>query len=191
MQRSKNKKKHREKLLQSKCSKAFCATCRLSVSSSSSSSPDEEAHRVSSIAHAMVQVRLDQMIRERRRRVGRDERERKLVVMVAMEKSSYDPREDFRDSMKQMIVANCINQTKDLRRLLNYYVSMNDEEFRGTILELFYFVVSSSNLRQDIYSLSGWQLPPPAFVAVIILNHRGGGGGFDGGPSIHVIHVSE
>ncbi|XP_042028493.1 probable transcription repressor OFP9 [Salvia splendens] len=136
MQRSKHKKQ-REKL-QSKCSKAFCATCRLSVSSSSSS-PDEdiEAQTVSSIAHAMVQVRLDQMIRERRRRrVGSDERERKLVVMVAMEKSSYDIREDFRESMEQMIVANCIRETKDLRRLLNYYVSMNDEEFRGIILEI-------------------------------------------------------
>ncbi|XP_047955664.1 probable transcription repressor OFP9 [Salvia hispanica] len=136
MQRSKHKK-HREKF-QSKCSKAFCATCRLSVSSSSSSSsPDEdiEAQTVSSIAHAMVQVRLDQMIRERRRRV-----ERKLVVVVAMEKSSYDIREDFRESMEQMIVANCIRETKDLRRLLNYYVSMNDEEFRGIILEVFHDV---------------------------------------------------
>ncbi|XP_042031182.1 probable transcription repressor OFP9 [Salvia splendens] len=141
MQRSKNKK-HREKL-QIKCSKAFCATCRLSLSSSSSSSSskeDIEAQTVSSIAHAMVQVRLDQMIRERRRRVGRDERERKLVVMVAMEKSSYDIREDFRESMEQMIVANCIRETKDLRRLLNYYVSMNDEEIRGTILEVFHDV---------------------------------------------------
>lgn len=78
------------------------------------------------------------MIREREEE-RRDE-EMKFVLMVAMEKSSYDPREDFRESMEQMIVANKIREIKDLRRLLNYYVSMNSEEFRGTILEVFHEV---------------------------------------------------
>lgn len=91
----------------------------------------------------MVQEKLDQMIRERHgernRRARRDE-ETKFVVMVAMEKSSYDPREDFRESMEQMIVANRIHETKDLRRLLNYYVTMNSDEFRGVILEVFHQV---------------------------------------------------
>ncbi|XP_057811271.1 probable transcription repressor OFP9 [Salvia miltiorrhiza] len=142
MQRSRDKK---QKKFQSSCSQAFCGTCRLSVSSSSPEEAEaeaatDEAQTVSSIAHAMVQVRLDQMIRERRRRAATHEQETKLVVIVAMEKSSYDPREDFRDSMEQIIVANRIHETKDLRRLLNYYVSMNSEEFRGTILEVFHQV---------------------------------------------------
>ncbi|KAK6154623.1 hypothetical protein DH2020_008871 [Rehmannia glutinosa] len=64
--------------------------------------------------------------------------------MVAMEKSSYDPREDFRESMVEMIAANKIREAKDLRRLLNYYVTMNSEEFRGVILE-----EELSNQRDD------------------------------------------
>ncbi|KAL8470162.1 hypothetical protein ACS0TY_032875 [Phlomoides rotata] len=49
----------------------------------------------------MVQARLDQMIRENEarnvERIRRFEREdAKLVVMVTMEKSSYDPKEYFR-----------------------------------------------------------------------------------------------
>ncbi|KAH6823354.1 hypothetical protein C2S53_001713 [Perilla frutescens var. hirtella] len=142
MQRTRDKK---QKKLQSRCSQAFCCNCRLSVSSPEDS---DEFLTVSSIAHAMVQERLDQMIRERQeaRNVQRSTRRRakheetKLVVMVAMEKSSYDPREDFRESMEQMIVVNRIQETKDLRRLLNFYVSMNSEEFRGTILEVFHEV---------------------------------------------------
>ncbi|KAL8461510.1 hypothetical protein ACS0TY_032047 [Phlomoides rotata] len=134
---------------QKKCSQAFCCACRVSVSSSEEAESSSNSGRfpsVSSIAHAMVQERLGRMIREReearneeRSRRARDE-EMKFVLMVAMEKSSYDPREDFRESMEQMIVANKIREIKDLRRLLNYYVSMNSEEFRGTILEVFHEV---------------------------------------------------
>lgn len=115
----------------------------------SSSSPEEaeslsdsdEVQTVSSIAHAMVQERLDQMIRGRQEMSRRRRHEEtKLVVMVAMEKCSYDPREDFRESIQHMIVLNRIQETKDLRQLLNYYLSMNSEEFRGTILEVFHEV---------------------------------------------------
>lgn len=142
MQRNRDKKKKKKM----RCSKAFCAKCRLNNPSSTeegkSSNDADEVREVSSIAHAMVQVRLDQMIRERRRRKEEEDKETKLVVIVAMEKSSYDPREDFRESMEEIIVANRIQETKDLRRLLNYYVCMNSEEFRGTILEVFYQVCS-------------------------------------------------
>lgn len=130
--------------------KELCCGCRISVSSSEeaeSSNNSDRFHTVSSIAHAMVQERLDQMIRERREtrtveRIRRPRRDHntKFVVMVATEKSSYDPREDFRGSMEEMILANRIHEAKDLRRLLNYYLKMNSEEFRGIILEVFHDV---------------------------------------------------
>ncbi|KAI3456503.1 hypothetical protein Pfo_013166 [Paulownia fortunei] len=139
----------KQKKLQSRGCQAFCCTWRRSVSSYEEAESSNNSHKfqtISSIAHAMVQERLEQMIRERQetRNGGRNRsaryEETKFVVMVAMEKSSYDPREDFRESMEQMIVANRIQETKDLRRLLNYYVTMNSEEFRGIILEVFHEV---------------------------------------------------
>lgn len=114
----------------------------------SSSSSSDRFPSISSIAHAMVQERLDQMIRDREgarsgermiRRTRRRE-ETKFVVLVATEKSSYDPREDFRESVEEMIVTNRIREAKDLRRLLNYYLTMNSEDFRGMILEVFHDV---------------------------------------------------
>lgn len=99
----------------------------------------------------MVQERLEQMIREReevsrrlqRRHGSSSSGNSKLIVMVAMEKCSYDPLEDFRESIRQMIVANRIWEPKDLRRLLNCYVSMNSEESREVILEAFHDVCST------------------------------------------------
>nr|POE57911.1 putative transcription repressor ofp9 [Quercus suber] len=98
---------------------------------------------ISSLAHAMVQERLDQMIRERQEaRQGERRRQSsegtKFIVMVALENCSYDPREDFRESMVEMIMTNRIQDPKDLRSLLNYYVSMNTDEYHGTILEVFH-----------------------------------------------------
>ncbi|XP_051133601.1 probable transcription repressor OFP9 [Andrographis paniculata] len=171
MQKSKAVSKKQRKAPQSKgCNRGLCCTCRLSVSSSeeaesslnSSSSSSERYPSISSIAHAMVQERLDQMIRERqearheervRRRGARSRRveETKFVVMVAMEKSTYDAREDFRESMMQMIVANRIYEVRDLRRLLNYYVTMNGEEFLGIILEAFYDVCTDLFLHCKRY----------------------------------------
>ncbi|XP_022977985.1 probable transcription repressor OFP9 [Cucurbita maxima] len=124
--------------------------CRLSFSSSEEveSLSSERFPSVSGIAHAMVQERLDQMIRENRemrqskeRRKQRSE-DTKFVVMVAREKCSDDPREDFRVSMMEMILANRIEEPKDLRSLLNYYISMNSDECHGVILEVFHEVCS-------------------------------------------------
>ncbi|XP_039008833.1 probable transcription repressor OFP9 [Hibiscus syriacus] len=151
-------KEHKNQRLQQRGCRALCCSCRLSVSSSEeaeSTSSDRYAS-ISSLAHAMVQERLDQMIRERRetdqmireRQETRHNIERKrhrsegtkFVVMVAMEKCSYDPREDFRRSMIEMITENKIQEPKELRSLLNYYVSMNSDEYRGIILEVFHEV---------------------------------------------------
>lgn len=157
MQGSRGLKKQR---LQIKGCRALCCSCRLSVSSSSEESESSSSERfatISSLAHAMVQERLDQMIRERhearqeeRRRARGENSGTKFIVMLAMEKSSYDPREDFRESIVEMITANKIYEPKDLRRLLNCYVSMNSEEYRGTILEVFHEVCT------DLFSYCKW-----------------------------------
>lgn len=82
------------------------------------------------------------MIRERqeaRNRKGRRQWRKeysKFIFIVAMVKCSYDPREDFKESMVQMIIANQIQEPKDLRRFLNYYFSMNDEEYYGAVLKV-------------------------------------------------------
>ncbi|KAL5578747.1 hypothetical protein UlMin_011189 [Ulmus minor] len=133
------------------CRALCCSSCRLSVSSSSEESTESSCSdrfaSISSLAHAMVQERLDQMIKEKQEAVRSTERRRqrisegtKFVLMVAMEKNTDDPREDFRESMVEMIMANRIEEPKDLRSLLNYYVSMNSEEYHGIILEVFHDV---------------------------------------------------
>lgn len=142
-----------------------------SSSEEAESSVSSDHHRfpsVSSLAHAMVQERLDQLIKEKhveRRRHHHhhhklhhhhhhkeedqeDEEEEeiggaKFVVMVAMEKCSYDPREDFRESMVEMIMANRLQHPKDLRSLLNYYVSMNSQLYHSLIFEVFHEVCSN------------------------------------------------
>ena len=141
----------KQQKLQPRGCKTFCCSCRLSVSSSEEgeSSNSDRFASISSLAHAMVQERLDQMIRERQEARQREKRRRlksdgtKFIVMVAMEKSSYDPREDFRESMVEMIMANRLQEPKDLRSLLNYYVTMNSEEYHGMILEVFHEVCTN------------------------------------------------
>ncbi|KAM7270387.1 hypothetical protein ACFE04_029601 [Oxalis oulophora] len=137
------------------CNRALCCGCnsRPSVSSSSESSNSDRFPSISSLAHTMVQERLDQMIKERheKRRLEKLRKKRsvesKFIVMVAMEKCSNDPREDFRESLIDMILANRIKEPKDLRSLLNYYVSMNSEEYHEIILEVFHEVCSYLFLR--------------------------------------------
>ncbi|EOA23117.1 hypothetical protein CARUB_v10003917mg, partial [Capsella rubella] len=159
---------HQTREARRSCSRALCCSnnkARLSISSSSSSSSSVESDRssrfsdqhgsLSSLAHFMVQEKLEQMIREtqeatrqekirqekvRRRRSEGSIGSTKFIVMMAMEKFSYDPREDFRDSMVEMIVANKIKEADELRSLLEYYLSMNPREYRSAILEIFYEV---------------------------------------------------
>ncbi|RDX73839.1 putative transcription repressor OFP9, partial [Mucuna pruriens] len=135
-----------QKQVQQRGCKALCCSCRLSVSSSeeAESTGSDRFPSVSSLAHAMVQERLDQMIRERMeaRHVERRRQQiregTKFVMMVAMEKSSYDPRQDFRDSIMEMITANHLQDAKDLRSLLNYYISINSNQCHTLILEVFH-----------------------------------------------------
>lgn len=124
-----------------------CCSCRLSISSSSSSEGEQVEDRpISSLAaHAMVQERLDQIARGRRKkRVARfNDRRCKCIVMIAMDRDSYDPKDDFRQSMMEVIASNRIEGPKELRSLLNCYMSINSEECRPIILEAFHQACSN------------------------------------------------
>ncbi|KAI3889668.1 hypothetical protein MKX03_007690 [Papaver bracteatum] len=108
----------------------------------------------------MVQERLDQMIRDRSMGIDKlrneglrkksrskvrldDSYSNKSIVMVALDKYSYDPREDIRESMVEVIMSNQIEEARDLRRLLNCYISMNSAEYRSIILEVFHEVCTN------------------------------------------------
>ena len=65
---------------------------------------------------------------------------RRLALMVAIEKSSDDPSGDFRQSMVEVILANRMEHPRDLRYLLNCYLSMNSTEYKEVILEVFHQV---------------------------------------------------
>lgn len=127
-----------------------CCSCRLGISSSSSSSSPageraDNGPMSSLAAHAMVQERLDQIARGRRRkraaRLGG--RRCKCIVMIAVDRESYDPREDFRRSMMEVIASNRIEGPKELRSLLKCYMSINSEECRPFILEAFHQACTS------------------------------------------------
>ncbi|KAI3965326.1 hypothetical protein MKX01_023871 [Papaver californicum] len=145
-----------------KCGSCCCCNCRYRVSSSENSlyshSNDSNEPIASTSSHTMVQERLDEMIRDRSMRTGRNEglrkkkkrsKERlsiystKSIVMVALDKYSYDPREDFRESMVEVIMSNQIEEARDLRKLLNCYISMNSAEYRSIILEVFHEVCTN------------------------------------------------
>ncbi|XP_073106967.1 probable transcription repressor OFP9 [Elaeis guineensis] len=134
---------------------ALCCGSRLSVSSSSSSegirsSDSEQLNCLLNVAHGMVQARLEQMIKERGTRNEWRRRDRigggsggRCVVLIAMDKSSYDPREDFRRSILEVITSKGLEEPKELRSLLNCYMSMNSREHRPVILEAFHEVCST------------------------------------------------
>lgn len=160
----KQNKKPEHQTKEARICRALCCSnnkARLSISSSVESDKqprfsDQQHGSLSSLSHYMVQEKLEQMIREtqeathqekirqknmrRRRRKESSISSTKFIVMMAMEKCSYDPREDFRDSMVEMIVANKIKEAEELRSLLEYYLSMNPREYRYVILEIFYEV---------------------------------------------------
>lgn len=135
----------------------FCCSSRFSVSSSSSgiksSNDSEQLEALSSLAHGMVQARLEQMIshhwdpgvRHQRRMicaVGETSRSR-CTLLIAMDRRSYDPKGDFKMSMIEVITSQRMEEPKELRSLLNCYLSMNSSEQRLVILEAFHEVCSS------------------------------------------------
>lgn len=57
-------------------------------------------------------------------------------VAVVVE-SSYDPYNDFRQSMIEMIVDQDIKETGDLEELLQCYLSLNEAEYHNVIVDVF------------------------------------------------------
>ncbi len=77
-----------------------------------------------------------------------EEEEEELVTMpeelngvvkesVALVKSSYNPYNDFKESMIEMIVEKDIQQSRDLEELLQCYLSLNAMEYHALIVEVF------------------------------------------------------
>ncbi|XP_072991786.1 probable transcription repressor OFP9 [Typha latifolia] len=137
---------------------ALCCGSRVSISSSSSaeglrSSDSEQLGCLSNLAHGMVQARLERMIDEGTHKLEMRRRDRFLgrssssssrcIVLIALDKDSYDPREDFRKSIMEVITLKRMEEPRELRSLLNSYLSMNSREHRQFILEAFHEVCSS------------------------------------------------
>lgn len=163
---------HQQNSKKSHC-RALCCGSRLSVSSTTScsepirSSDTELINDLSNMAHGMVQARLEHIIGENSHPLGFHERHRrdlsfgktycnksvsnantttdskKYVVLVAIERDSYDPREDFRNSIMEVITCKGLVEPKELKGLLNCYVSLNSSEHHQPILEAFVDVCSA------------------------------------------------
>jgi uncharacterized protein (TIGR01568 family) len=56
---------------------------------------------------------------------------------VALVKSSYNPYNDFKESMIEMIVEKDIQESRDLEELLQCYLSLNAVEYHTLIVEVF------------------------------------------------------
>lgn len=55
----------------------------------------------------------------------------------AVVKCSFDPQQDFRDSMFEMIVEKKITQPEDLEELLACYLTLNSDEYHDLIVKVF------------------------------------------------------
>ncbi|KAG6494733.1 probable transcription repressor OFP9 [Zingiber officinale] len=134
----------------------FCCSSRLSVSSNSgikSSNDSTQLEALSSLAHGMVQARLEQIIshhwdpgvRHQRRMnsVVAEASKSRCTLLIAMDRRSHDPKGDFKVSMIEVITSKRMEEPKELRSLLNCYLSMNSSEQRLVILEAFHEVCSS------------------------------------------------
>ncbi|WOL08855.1 hypothetical protein Cni_G17608 [Canna indica] len=137
---------------------ALCCSSRLSVSSASSDgvrssdqAAPEQLESLSSLAHGMVQARLDHMVSQwqinpgaalrgsqRRRRGGGGWINSGCIFLIAVDRSSRDPKGDFKASILEIIASERIEEPKELRGLLNCYLSVNSSEHRRAILEAFH-----------------------------------------------------
>ncbi|KAL3681221.1 hypothetical protein R1sor_024177 [Riccia sorocarpa] len=64
---------------------------------------------------------------------------------VAVVKASFDPYQDFRDSMVEMILENDIQTAGDLEELLQCYLSLNSSDYHSIIVQVF------SDIWRDIF----------------------------------------
>ena len=127
------------------CGSRFSSSS-LSSSSSSSCPAEQSADSLSYLTHAIVQSRLQRMINESSTAAAAAaarRRSSKLVVLLAVDRNSYDPRTDFQESILEVIVSKGMQEPKELRSLLNCYISLNSREQRQVILEAFHEVCST------------------------------------------------
>ncbi|CAN6248827.1 unnamed protein product [Urochloa humidicola] len=68
---------------------------------------------------------------------------RTCVVLLAEDRRTHDPREEFRRSIAEVIAAKRMAEPAELRALLNCYVSVNAREHRAAILQAFHEVCSA------------------------------------------------
>lgn len=181
------------------CRALCCTDCRTSIEGGESSRSSDRYASISTISHFMVQERLNQMIKEseedqarklteaRKRKQkqvvkkattssssnsNNNNNNRRLHLMLAMETSSHNPREDFRRSMVEVILANRIKDPKDLRYILKCYTSMNSVEYRGIILEVFYqvctdiFFCCKCHWWDDIVHINNFSFQPPKLCKI-------------------------
>ena len=65
------------------------------------------------------------------------------MVLLAEDRRTHDPREEFRRSIAEVITAKRMAEPAELRALLNCYVSVNAREHRAAILQAFHEVCSA------------------------------------------------
>jgi len=96
----------------------------------------------------LVHNRRSNYLQSRCKGEEEEEEEEELVTMpeelngvvkesVALVKSSYNPYNDFKESMIEMIVEKDIQQSRDLEELLQCYLSLNAVEYHALIVEVF------------------------------------------------------
>ncbi|GMH10014.1 hypothetical protein Nepgr_011855 [Nepenthes gracilis] len=73
----------------------------------------------------------------RRSSVPGSARGRSISESFAIVKSSFDPKNDFKESMMEMIVLNKIRASEDLEELLACYLSLNSDEYHDLIIQVF------------------------------------------------------
>ncbi|KAI3741629.1 hypothetical protein L1987_59303 [Smallanthus sonchifolius] len=62
---------------------------------------------------------------------------RTYVDSLAVLKRSFDPQQDFRESMMEMMMENGIRQREELEELLACYLTLNCDEYHGLIVKVF------------------------------------------------------
>nr|VVV81346.1 unnamed protein product [Nymphaea colorata] len=160
-----NHKKSRRGAHKNTTYRGFCCTCRLSISSPEETEPyfSGTPEYISATLHTLVQDRLEKLMQEmkakeeekkKKRRKKDDQKEDMSSLVVgtddykvkrvafAVEKESFEPREDLKWSMVDMIKANGMVEPHELRRLLQCYLAMNSEGCAALILEVFHEVCS-------------------------------------------------
>lgn len=72
----------------------------------------------------------------------------------AVVKSSFDPQQDFRDSMVEMIMERRINKAEELEELLACYLTLNSDQYHDLIIKVFrqvWFDLNQASLDSELH----------------------------------------